>query len=144
MSAPPQPSPLSSPLKAPIFPNLQRSPPQSKFEPELPPMTSRPPRIPTPSEGIRFSPMEHRSRPSPSPQLTNMVDAYALDSDVAMGLYNEEVPAEIKGHVFGEPNSLDVDAPDRIANHGDQLTRRRPAPPLQESRSRFMRFIYII
>ncbi|KAG0707805.1 Man1-Src1p-C-terminal domain-containing protein [Suillus ampliporus] len=142
MSAPPQPSPSLSPPKAPFYPvDLQRSPPQSKFEPELPPTISRPPRISTPSERVRFSPVEHRPRPSPSPQLTSKVDVHSLDPDDTTGVFDAQTPDESQSDGFGEPDSLEVAAANRI---GDQLIRRRPAPPLQRSRSRFVTLIYLI
>ncbi|KAG1756824.1 Man1-Src1p-C-terminal domain-containing protein [Suillus paluster] len=140
LSAPPQPSPFLSPPKAPFFPvDLQRSPPQSKFEPELPPTISRPPRISTPSERVHFSPVEHRS--SPSPQLTRKVDAHGPDLDDTAGVFDDQTPDESQSDGFGDPDSLEVAAPNLI---GDQLIRRRPAPPLQRSRSRFVTLIYLI
>ncbi|KAG2157064.1 Man1-Src1p-C-terminal domain-containing protein [Suillus clintonianus] len=143
MSAPPQTSPSLSPPKAPFSGDLQRSPPQSKFEPELPPMISRQPRISTPSEKIRFSPIEHRARPSPSPQLISKVNARGLEFDDATGVFDDQTPDGSQSDDFGEPDSLEVAVPNRVAD-GDQLIRRRPAPPLQRSRSRFMTFLYLI
>lgn len=143
MSAPPQASPFSSPPKTPFSPDLQRSPPQSKFEPELPSMISRPPRISTPRERVDFSPIEHQSRPSPSPRFTNKVEAYGLDRDVNTGAYDEQTPAESQSDGVGEPDSSEVAVPSRMAD-GNQLIRRRPAPPLERSRSRFMTVIYLI
>jgi hypothetical protein len=142
MSAPPQSSPTLSPPKATLFPvDLQRSPPQSKFEPELPPTISRAPRISTPSETVRFSPIEHRSRPSP--QLTSKVVTRGLDFDGATDVVDGQTPDESQSDSFGDPDSLEVAASNHIAG-GDQLVRRRPAPPLQRSRSRFLTFLYLI
>ncbi|KAG1731917.1 Man1-Src1p-C-terminal domain-containing protein [Suillus lakei] len=144
MSAPPQASLSLSPPKAPFFPvDLQRSPPQSKFAPELPPIISRAPRISTPLEAVRFSPLEHRPRPSPSSQLSTKVDARGLDFDDATDVFDGQTPDESQSDSFGEPDSSEVAAPNRIAG-GDQLIRRRPAPPLQRSRSRFMTLLYLI
>ncbi|KAG1853685.1 Man1-Src1p-C-terminal domain-containing protein [Suillus subalutaceus] len=140
MSAPPQASPSLSPPKALLFPvDLQRSPPQSKFEPELPPTISRAPRISTPSETVRFSPIEHLSRPRPP--LTSKVNA--LDFDDATDVVDGQTPDESQSDSFGEPDSLEVAVSNRIAG-GDQLVRRRPAPPLQRSRSRLLTILYLI
>jgi hypothetical protein len=138
MSAPPQTSPSSSPPKE----DLQRSPPQSKFEPDLPPTISRPPRISTPPERIGFSPIEHQPRPPRSPNFTSKVDAHGLDRDDNAGAYDEQAP---ESHSDGveESDSLEVAASNRMTD-GEQLIRRRPAPPLKRSRSRFMTFIYLI
>lgn len=144
MSAPPQASLSLSPPKLPSFPeDLQRSPPQSKFEPELPPAISRPLRISTPPERVGFSPIEHRSRPSPSPQFTNKVDAHGLDLDDDTGAYDDQTPGESQSDGVGDPDSLEVAASNRVTD-GEQLIRRRPAPPLQRSRSRFVTVIYLI
>lgn len=142
MSAPPEASSFLSPPKASLFPaDLQRSPPQSKFEPELPPMISRTPRISAPSETVRFSPIEHRSRPTP--QLISKVDARGLEFDDATDVVDGQTPDESQSDSFGEPDSLEVAVSNRIAG-GDQLVRRRPAPPLQRSRSRFVTMLYLI
>ncbi|KAG1782456.1 Man1-Src1p-C-terminal domain-containing protein [Suillus placidus] len=142
MSAPPQASPSLSPPKALLFPvDLQRSPPQSKFEPELPPTISRAPRISTPSETVRFSPIEHRSRPSFP--LTTKVDDRGLDFDDATDVVDGQTRDESQSDSFGELDSLEVAVSNRIAG-GDQLVRRRPAPPLQRSRSRFVTLLYLI
>lgn len=142
MSAPPEASSFLSPPKASLFPaDLQRSPPQSKFEPELPPMISRTPRISAPSETVRFSPIEHRSRPTP--QLISKVDARGLEFDDATDVVDGQTPDESQSDSFGEPDSLEVAVSNRIAG-GDQLVRRRPAPPLQRSRSRFVTLLYLI
>ncbi|OJA21593.1 hypothetical protein AZE42_01679 [Rhizopogon vesiculosus] len=146
MSAPPQASPSSSPPKVPFIPeDLQRSPPQSKFEPDLPPTISRPSRISTPPDRVGFSPIEHRSRPSPSPRFTNKVDAHGLDLHDNTGAYDEQTPTETQsdGVGVGEPDSLEGAVYNPVTD-GEQLIRRRPAPPLQQSRSRFMTVIYLI
>lgn len=141
MSAPPQTSPSLSPPKPPLFPvDLQRSPPQSKFEPELPTMP-RTPRISTPSETVRFSPIEHRSRPSA--QITSKVDVRGLDFDYATDVIDDQTLGESQADSFGEPDSLEVAAFNHTAG-GDRLVRRRPAPPLQRSRSRFLTLVYLI
>lgn len=143
MSAPPQASPSLSPPKAPLFPiDLQRSPPQSKFEPELPPTISRAPQISTPSETVRFSPLEHRSRPFT--QLTSKVDARGLDFDDATDVVDGQTPDESYSDSYREPDSLEVAASNPSIAGGDQLVRRRPAPPLQRSRSRFLTLLYLI
>ncbi|KAG1827337.1 Man1-Src1p-C-terminal domain-containing protein [Suillus subaureus] len=124
MSAPPQASPSLSPPKAPLFPiDLQRSPPQSKFEPELPPTISRAPQISTPSE---------------------TVDARGLDFDDATDVVDGQTPDESYSDSYREPDSLEVAASNPSIAGGDQLVRRRPAPPLQRSRSRFLTLLYLI
>ena len=66
MSAPPQLSPPSSPIKAPSSPlSSQRSPPQSKFEPQLPLDIPRQPFALSPlGKGTTFVPLSHPSSPS--------------------------------------------------------------------------------
>lgn len=66
MSAPPQLSPPSSPTKAPHFPqSSQRSPPQSKFEPQLPlDIPRQPPAWSPPAKRTSFVPLNHQASPS--------------------------------------------------------------------------------
>ena len=141
MSAPPQAASLSPP-KAPSFPeDLQHSPPQSKFEPELPPAISRPLRISTPPKRVGFSPIDHRSRPSPSSHFTNKDHTPGLDLDDEMGAHGDQAESQSDG--VENPDSLEVTASSRMTGD-EQLIRRRPAPPLQRSRSRLMTVIYLI
>ncbi|KAG2111503.1 Man1-Src1p-C-terminal domain-containing protein [Suillus discolor] len=141
MSAPPQASSLSPP-KAPLFSiDTPRSPPQSKFEPELPPTISRAPRISTPSETVGFNPIEHRSRPPP--ESPTKVGARGLDFDDATDVVDGQIPDESQSDGFGEADSLEVAVSNGIGG-GDQLVRRRPAPPLPRSRSRLMTLVYLI
>ena len=66
MSAPPQLSPPLSPTKVLHFPRSpQKSPPQSKFEPQLPlDIPRQPPAWSPPAETTSFVPLSHRSSPA--------------------------------------------------------------------------------
>ena len=66
MSEPPQLSPPLSPIKAPFFPQpSQQSPPQSKFEPQLPlDIPRQPPVWSPPGKRMTFVPLSHPSSPS--------------------------------------------------------------------------------
>ncbi|KAH7930813.1 hypothetical protein BV22DRAFT_1078092 [Leucogyrophana mollusca] len=150
MSAPPQMSPSSSPPKTPLIrEHLQRSPPQSRFEPQLPLNIPRQPRGSSPSERrTRFNPFEHPSTVSEAPvvagwesrhDIPNSADHRGAGDDADLGAGPEEV------------GSIDIDEDDsqvaivsqRLAD-GAASVRRNPAPPRHTSASYFLRFIYLL
>ncbi|KAF8447999.1 Man1-Src1p-C-terminal domain-containing protein [Boletus edulis BED1] len=85
MSAPPQLSPPSSPIKAPFFsPPSQRSPPQSKFEPQLPLDIPRQPSVLSPpGKRTTFLPLSHPSSPSLALEQLPQFRSRDMDSGVA-------------------------------------------------------------
>ncbi|KIJ17374.1 hypothetical protein PAXINDRAFT_10214 [Paxillus involutus ATCC 200175] len=139
MSAPPQLSPPSSPPKAPFFQSAQHSPPQSKFEPQLPPEIPRQPMISSPS-GKRqsFSPLEHDCGPSVAPAhpVQPQTDGMALRGQKGTTV---SVPEDEGAEFEGDKQAISASV--RIS---DGNMDRRPEPPLKQSRSYLLTLLYTI
>lgn len=84
-TAPPQLSPPSSPIRAPLFPQSPRlSPPQSKFEPQLPlDIPRQPPVWSPPGKSTTFIPLSHHSSPPLAPEQLPQFRISDVDPGVA-------------------------------------------------------------
>jgi len=131
MSAPPQFSPPSSPPKAPAFQRAVVSPPQSKFEPVLPPGVRRQPLPPTQGALMDHVPLERGSATA---------DQRPHDPLDALILQNEEVSAELTAaeDELGTQVTADSQHGGRIDHHLEPLTSRT------RSRSYFLTVLYTI
>ncbi|EGN92475.1 hypothetical protein SERLA73DRAFT_191149 [Serpula lacrymans var. lacrymans S7.3] len=135
MSAPPQ----ISPPKAPKFEEyLQRSPPQSKFEPQLPPEVVRPAQKSPPStRKTSFTPIEHQ----PSPSIQYEVKADNLDNDqtsVELDDVDYNNSQEEEALEFDDIDAQTIAISQRIAG-GGAISSRASSP--KESSSFLLRFI---
>ncbi|KIJ69426.1 hypothetical protein HYDPIDRAFT_106037 [Hydnomerulius pinastri MD-312] len=146
MSAPPQLSPPSSPPKAPFFQAPQRSPPQSKFEPQLPPDIPRQPRSSPFIKRTSFSPQDHRFGLSMTPDKLPQVPINDLKSVDQDGAFETTVPSASAAENDSEEVEEDkqvAEVSHRIAD-GGSLGRIRPAPPLKQSRAYLLTCLYAI
>ncbi|KAL4074469.1 Man1-Src1p-C-terminal domain-containing protein [Scleroderma yunnanense] len=137
MSAPPQLSPPSSPPKAPAFQRAVCSPPQSKFEPLLPPGILRQPHSPTQGGLVDHIPLERESMPADQ-RPHDSLDALISQSQGALG-------AEFSA---ADDESACLAAQATVISHripeGSSMDRLQPSAPRAQSGSYLLTVLYAI
>ncbi|KAH0830534.1 hypothetical protein J3R83DRAFT_1986 [Lanmaoa asiatica] len=130
MSAPPHLSPPSSPIKAPPFPHSShRSPPQSKFEPQLPLNIPRQPSVwSPPGKRMTFVPLSHQSSPSLAPEQLPQSRILDVDSGVADRDFDSAAPLVSipEGGIEESELNEQVSSTSVIVNHHEPRAKSRP------------------
>jgi hypothetical protein len=140
-TAPPQLSPPSSPMRAPLFPQSpQLSPPQSKFEPQLPLDIPRQPPVRSPlGKRTTFIPLSHHSSPPLAPE---QLPQFRV-SDVDSGVTDHESDAAAPPVNLPEGGIEDSELDEQVTLASQSATVKHHEPRAK-SRSYLLTFLYAI
>jgi len=144
MSAPPQLSPPSSPIKVPVFPQSpQFSPPQSKFEPQLPSDIPRQPLVwSPPRKRTTFVPLSHDSGSPSAPG--QMPQSRVLGVDFGVADRESDSIAPLVNVPEGEIEDSELKEPVTLSSRQLQSATVNHLEPRAKSRPYLLTFLYAI